>query len=311
MASPILVPLDGSALSEQALPPAAGIARRTRAPLHIVHVHVLSIPVGYPEAGVYFSAELEKHAREQEREYLDGVAARFPDLDVRTALLEGSIVNALEDYIAAERIGLVVMTTHGRSGLSRAWLGSIADALIRHVEIPILLQRPDPEGAEPARDSWSHVLIPLDGSEVAESILEHAVRIGSLTHARYTLVQVVPPADQLSAAEVAIAAVLPPQRLQQVEADALGYLESVADRLRAEGHDVRTAIVVHRQPALGIIEKAKELGADLIAIATHGRGGLRRVALGGVADKIIRSTHLPLLVYRPPKQVRARQRFVA
>lgn len=300
MAAPILVPLDGSAFGEQALPIAASLARRTGSELHIVRVHVLTVPVAYPEATVYFSAELEDRLRQSEREYLESVASRFPDVPTRTALLEGSIVNALEEYITEHEIRLIVMTTHGRSGFSRAWLGSIAESLIRHVKIPVLLRRPSAEQAEPAPDLFSHILVPLDGSALAESILEPATSIGELTNAHYTLVQVIPPPDEFTTVESAIAITLTPESIHQIELDAVEYLERVAKRLRESGHDVKTTVIVHRQPAVGIVEKATELGADLIALATHGRSGLQRVALGSVADKIVRGTSLPILIWRPP-----------
>ena len=301
MNAPILVPLDGSAFGEQALEPAVALARRAGVELHLVRVHVLSIPGAYPEATIFFSSELEKRARDADREYLAGFAALWPDVTVRTALLEGSIVSAIERYIAVARIGLVVMTTHGRSGLSRAWLGSIADALIRRVRIPVLLRRPTAEPVKRPPNEFSHILIPLDGSATAESILRHATRIGAVMGARYTLVQVVPPMEEMTAPAEAPPLTPSPETLRHVEKESLAYLEDVAGRLRAAGCAVDVSVIPHRQPAIGIIEKAEELGADMIAIATHGRTGLRRIALGSIADKVVRGTTLPVLVFRPPK----------
>lgn len=310
MTVPILVPLDGSALGEQALLPAVSLARRSGSTLHVVRVHVLNIPVGFPEAAVFFSSELENRARDAEREYLKAVTRRTREVPVETALLEGSIASALEKYIANRNIGLVVMTTHGRSGLSRAWLGSIADAMIRKARVPVLLQRPDMNRPEPAGDGYSHILIPLDGSETAESIVPHATRIGALADARYTLVQVLPPADERINAEAVASVIFPPESLQKIEEESIAYLERVARRMRADGFAVEATVAKHPQPAIGILNKAEEVQADMIAIATHGRTGLRRAALGSVADKVVRSTHLPVLVYRPANKARARQRSV-
>jgi nucleotide-binding universal stress UspA family protein len=174
----------------------------------------------------------------------------------------------------------------------------VADVHVRGVNVPLMLLRPHGD-AEPAPTiSLDHILIPIDGSEFSEQVLEHAIALGRLANARYTLVQVVQPPVVMPPAE--IVGVIPPLRdVKELRAQADRYLEELAERMRGEFLIVDTVVVTQQQSALGILEEALECDADLIAMATHGRGGWQRVALGSVADKVLRGTSVPLLLFRP------------
>jgi nucleotide-binding universal stress UspA family protein len=301
MYAQILVPLDGSRFSEQALPYARDIARRSNAMLHLVKVHALTpLPSPYLEAGSYLNSQFDAELRQSEAEYLERVAAAAlaGGATIRCAVVEGPVVNALEAYVQEAGITMIVMTTHGRGGLSRAWLGSVADGLVRGVNVPLLLLRPRGDSEDAPPFGLEHILIPMDGSEFSEQVLEHAITLGRLTNARYTLVQVVQPPVVMPPAE--IVAVLPPLRdVKELRAQADRYLEEQAERMRADGLIVDTVVVTQMQSALGILEESLECDADLIAMATHGRGGWQRVALGSVADKVLRGTSVPMLLLRP------------
>ena len=173
--------------------------------------------------------------------------------------------------------------------LSRLGLGSVADELIRRAPMPVLLVRPGEKAPgiipEPVLDN---ILIPLDGSALAEQVLEPALDLARLMEARCSLLRVVE-----SRSSPAKHAGGPPER--QAEA----YLERVAARLREQGLQVRTRVVVARHVAEAILEEAEAQASNLIALATHGRGGLKRLLLGSVADKLIRAAASPVLVYRP------------
>ncbi|HSL71468.1 MAG TPA: universal stress protein, partial [Longimicrobiales bacterium] len=208
--------------------------------------------------------------------------------------------SALEAYVREAGIELIVMTTHGRGGLSRAWLGSVADSLVRSINVPVLLFRPRGDDAAEARAfRLRHILIPVDGSDLSEHVIDHAIWLGRLTGARYTLMQVVAPPFGVPATDVIPVAPLAPQDVESLRSLATAYLEQVANRLRGDGLQVDTVVVVQTQSAPGILEEALQCGADLIAMATHGRGGWQRVALGSVADKVLRGTSVPLLILRP------------
>lgn len=303
MARSILVPLDGSSFSEQALPAAMWLARRAQVPLRLVQIHV---PVAIlPFAGsTPVDAQAERRLREREREYLNELAGRVSaeaGVQCTGVLLDGPVIDTIDDYARQFGVEMVVMTTHGRGGFSRLWLGSVADGLVRRSTVPILLIRPeDHETERPGVDGFRRILVPLDGSELAEQILPHAIALARLADGELVLVRVVTPyvvTDFVTERP----GVLPPTvftepRVRLAEEE----LGRVAERLSIEeGITVSTRVVEHTQPAAGILEEAERTGADLIAAATHGRGGIARLVLGSVADKLIRAARVPVLVVRP------------
>lgn len=292
MAATILVPLDSSAFGEHALPVAVGIARRTGARVHVVHCHEPPLPPMYPMGVAPYDPHLDRALREKEATYLAQIAERIIEkcgLAVRTELLSAPTVPTLVTYAAETDVDLIVMTTHGRGGISRAWLGSVADSLVRRTAVPVLLLRPREEEVEfECEPHMQHLLIPLDGSELSEGILAPALAIAQLSGARVSLVQVVQSENGS------------PQEAEAERLSGLRYLESIARDLLARGVEVEVAAVTHSSPAVAILDYACQHGVDLIALATHGRGGWSRVALGSVADKVLRGTMMPVLLYRPP-----------
>jgi nucleotide-binding universal stress UspA family protein len=298
MPGQILVPLDGSSFGEQALPLALAVARRAQGEVHLVKVHVPPPP---PTKGV-FDGRVDGAATETETRYLRALAelvGALHGVTTHTALLAGDVIAGLDAYVRDHGITTVVMTSHGRGGLSRAWLGSIADALVRHVDVPVLIVRPNggsqPTDADAVR--LDHILVPLDGSTLSEGAVGQAVAFGAAFHARYTLLQVMAPPIALAGAPDAPVAWIE-QDLEPLREAGLQYLEGVAAPLRARGIHVDTAVVMQSQSAPGILEEAAAREADMIVMATHGRGGYRRVALGSVADKVLRGATIPVLMFR-------------
>lgn len=312
MATSMLVPLDGSKFAEQALPAALELARRMGARLHLVRAHEFPLVPAYPEGMIAFDPEWDRAVRGEEEEYLRSVANRCMEAGVsaRTDLLDGPAANALAGYAQEMGVDLIVMTTHGRGGISRAWVGSVADALVRRSSVPVLLLRPRDDGkvVEGAL-APRHVLIPLDGSRLSTGILDPAIGLGAMSKARYTLLRVgvpVPlPGRPLGVSGLATAVPgTTAQAVLEAEEELKAGLETLAQPLRARGLEVDTAVVMHTVPAIAILDWAAQNAVDLIALATHGRGGWSRVALGSVADKVMRGTQLPVLLYRPPATVR-------
>jgi nucleotide-binding universal stress UspA family protein len=298
----ILLPVDGSTFSEHALPIAVDIARRAEAHLHIVQVHEAVVTQAYPAGLPADSERWDDALRTQEQEYMRSLAERCREragLEPVTELLEGPIAATLSRYAAEVGIDLIVMTTHGRSGISRAWIGSTADALMRTAPIPLLLIRPTEEVVDwDRRLQARHILIPLDGSELAEAAIEPAIALGSLVDARYTLLRVVLPVPFVIAPSAA-APVFDERGATRSQTDADEYLDKTAVRLRERGLHVNVEAIVHLAPALGVLDCAEDEDVGLIAMATHGRGGWSRVALGSVADKVMRGSTVPILLYRP------------
>ena len=192
----LLVPLDASACAEQALPPALSIAHRADAVLNVVSVQV-PFPPTY-EGLVPVRNPLQADARERARSYLDAVVRRIAatsPVPTTATLLDGPVAEALYRHAGTTGIDLVVMTVVGAGPWTRLWLGSVADELVRRLPMPLLLMRPrEPAPAPDMEPTFRHILIPLDGSDVAEQILEPAVALGKLMQAEYTLLQVAKPA---------------------------------------------------------------------------------------------------------------------
>jgi len=298
----ILVPLDGSVVSEHALPLALSIAERADAALQVVHVHQPLAPlVSGVEAVPDWS--LDGAVREQERAYLDNTVrklAKVTLLPVKPVFLDGPPAQAIQEHAANSGTDLVVMTTHGRGPFTRFWLGSVADQLVRRLPIPILLLR-SPEGAPnlESRPVLEHILIPLDGSELAEKIILPATELGALMSADYTLLSVVEPVlfAEPPLGGTAVGG-LDPAVFDQLRAGAQTYLSQMAEKLKVRSLTVKTQVVCNQPAAMAILDRA-ENGIDLIALETHGRGGLARLLLGSVADKVVRGAGVAVLVHRP------------
>ena len=310
MQGPIVVPLDGSSLAEHALSLGIALARRARQPLHLVRVHLGLAEGEYPSL-----EDVHEALRAEEREYLARIAQRVEgklDVPVHMALLEAPVAASIEAYARSHRTGVIVMTTHGRSGLSRLWMGSVVDALVRLEGIPVLAIRPDEGSPDLSRvHAFRHILVPLDGSIHAESVLPHATAVAGLRDVRYTLVQVV----RATLAPMANPGQWPPTSVMpagalvgQLAARAEAYLRGVADRLRAAGvQDVRTMVAVDDHPAAALLRCIATYKADLVAMSTHGRG-MSRLVVGSVADKVLRAAGRPVLLIRPPTEAKSRTR---
>ncbi|HEY0606262.1 MAG TPA: universal stress protein [Herpetosiphonaceae bacterium] len=303
----ILVPLDGSAAGEQALPLACDIARRANAALRLVHVHraATASPISIEGLPV-IDAELHSRAQEHERVYLQRIADALTatyGISSSCETLDGD--ESVAALLLAEAIrssaDLIVMTTHGWSGFARLWLGSVAESLIRLSSIPLLLLRPTEEPAalhEPPM--LTEMLIPLDGSAFAEQILVPAQQLGRVLGTAYTVLHVVEPQLVLHHHDLAIAPVdLDPQDTQRLLTTAQAYLDRVAQQFAQADHPVTTQTRIGPHPAATILEAIQAQPHTLLALATHGRSGLKRLLWGSVADKLLRGTTCPMLVYRP------------
>jgi nucleotide-binding universal stress UspA family protein len=253
---------------------------------------------------------VDRAARDEEHAYLKGVDKRLTEgtaAPERSALLEVPVADSLCDYAKANGVELIVMTTHGRGPFARAWLGSVADELVRKSPIPILLARPGVKKAQLDEvPVFRRVLVPLDGSLLAEQILGPTAEFAGLMQAGLNLVRVIEPMVTGVAGETALTAASDPEVVRQlkvlhdqVKADASAYLEIVAGRLKSKGFRVETHVLVSEQPAVAILEAVKQVHADAIAISTHARSGLARLFLGSVADKVLRAASIPILIHRP------------
>jgi nucleotide-binding universal stress UspA family protein len=251
-----------------------------------------------------YDDRVDRQLREQEQGYLESVVKRLKaasPIPVTWALRDGLIADGICEQVTASSADLIVMTTHGRGPLSRFWLGSVADSLVRRATVPVLLVRPQETAPDLTQESvFRHVFVPLDGSPLAEQVLEPAMTLGQLFGADLTLLRIVKPVLFAGHDPTLLRDQAPGQpATEQLQAEARAYLEGVAERMRAQSLRVQTRVITNTQPAVAILEQSLEPPDGVIALATHGRGGLTRALLGSVADKIVRGATMPVLVCRP------------
>jgi nucleotide-binding universal stress UspA family protein len=290
----IMLPVDGSHFSELALPLAVRIAKRSDARLHLVRVHVPAVPTA--EAAV--SDNYDELVRDWERDALNVACARARDAGVNATseLLEGPVVAGLQRYIEAAGIDLVVMTTHGRSGIKRAVMGSVAEQCVRKTEIPILLIHPRSEQDAVATDlaTMKRILVQLDGSEESEAVLPHVIGLARLSGAHLILARV-------ASAPFDIAVTIGPEALrdylERMREEADQYLAGIQKTMPDDLEVSRTSLTAERAPE-GIMTAAQEQHADMIAMATHGRSGWARIAVGSVAETVLHKSTTPVLLIK-------------
>jgi nucleotide-binding universal stress UspA family protein len=295
----VMVPLDGSAFAERALPTAALLAARLDAELQLVMVRP-TLPLGAePEPGSEYlqraagQIEVEPSRRVSQAvltDELGPLSKELPPADTIGSLLAG--------FAASHGATLIIMTTHGRGGLRRAWLGSVTDALIRVAPCPVLTVPPDDvagTGAPRAEREFRHILLPLDGSPAAERAVAEALRVGAPFGARYTLLRVVSPLTW-EATPGMYGTEPAPEALGLSRQAAVAALERTAARLRASDVNVEVQTVMASAPGAAIVEYATDQAADLIAMSTTGEGGVRRLLLGSTADAVVRAATVPVLV---------------
>lgn len=287
MQSTILVPLDGSPLAEHALPYAEHLAKVTSA--RLILCRALSATKLQPTEIV--GAVDEAHA------YMQVVADQLTSRGrmVDTTIPWGEPADEILDQVRSVRADLVVMATHGRSGLGRWLYGSVADEVLRRASVPILLVPPGSD--EPwSVDRAPRMLVPLDGSQLSEAVLGPARACATQLGAEIVLVQVIPfkPYSSFGDSSGYVFAFDPEADLAEAER----YLSEVADRLRSTAKQVRVRAQLG-EPSVTIAQIAADEKANLIMMATHGRSGLARLVLGSVATGTLRRTNIPLLLVRP------------
>ena len=279
MLAELIVPVDGSATAARALPFAAELARRAGGRVELVHID------GESGAAV-----------------LDGALAQVRPLGVpaaahlRTAPAEQEPADAI---LAAARelgAGLLVMSTRGRGGLARAILGSVADRVLRLTEYPILLVPPTTASTWPSTGQ-ARILVALDGSPLAEQVVTPAGELATALRAEVVLASVVvPPPPGYGYFEEPSSGPFGYDAAPALSA-ARRYLEDVADRLAPTGLTVRVRTEVGGAAAT-LARLAADERAWVIALATHGHGGLTRLVLGSVAAELVERAAAPLLIVR-------------
>jgi nucleotide-binding universal stress UspA family protein len=296
----IMVPTDGSGFDREAILVALRVAERCHAKIRLVRVlgtgaylAVTSTPEGIIASEETVRLEAEVALRE-----LYALAAECRTMSsapISADLEQGPIADCLVGYARRNDIDLIVISSHGRRGIARLALGSVTDLLIRQMTIPVLIVKPRDSYLTPeAAKQFRNIVVPLDGSRLAEQILTRVVPLAKAEDADITLLHVLAPEKPIQVDEGEGA----PWWEKKV-ASARTYLMHRAARIRAQGVPVRVDVVIGEEVADAIADYARREKADLIAIATHGRSGLARMLRGSVADAVTKCATSSILVFHP------------
>lgn len=312
----IVVPLDGSTLAEKALTYAVRLANRLEA--NLILVRVVEGPIFKAKGALKAQAQAKIAAEylNELQEFMT-VKAEGPSLNasrLRTCLLNGKPAMEICHYVQDEQIDLVVMTTHGRTGLSRLVTGSLATNLLHELPVPILVVRPFglkhsqslPEAFAAQDEPYSNtflvdgmrLLLPLDKTLEAQIGLDLALDLAKKLGATLYLLKVNLPVNPILYGEVAAFAYSSQEEahIEQSEKDqALLYLEQFAKLARQKGIETFKQVLTG-EPASKIVEYANEIDPDLIVMATHAPSEIGRFIVGSVADEVMRTTNLPVLM---------------
>ncbi len=289
----ILVPLDGSPSSEAAIPYARVLAERTGATVTLFRAANSAPTLGN-------LSEHQKHAVEDFGRYLSGLAERLRahGLLVQTAVGYGLPAPSITNEITSGSIDLLVIATHDPTGRQRWVRGGVIESVIGHVAVPVLVVCASSDAAMAHRFRTQPLLVvPLDGSELAEAALPVAGDLAAKLEGRLLLVGAVAHVGQGDPLRRGSPASLGEQDFRQIQHDARQYLQATASRLVAHV-EVATELLTG-DPASEINRRAERANAAAIVMATHGRTGLLRELLGSVARQVVHSGSTPVLLVHP------------
>jgi nucleotide-binding universal stress UspA family protein len=296
----MLIPLDGSKLAENVLPYARALARALELRIDLLSVVDSMDFARTANAGHVrdFDPLVEAAMREGKR-YLESIAQSFGGAKVSYAVEHGVADKIIIDSAASDKDTLITMATRGRSGIHRWLMGSVAEKVLRGATNPLLLVRGDEEGKNEGEAALKSVVVPLDGSRLAESVLPRAIDLAQ----KLSLAIVLTRAYQipLSAAYAGAEAPYIPNQdalLNLVREEASAYLEAKVNELHQNGVEKVSSVLLVGSGADEIIDLARSTPDNLIAMCTHGRSGVKRWVLGSVTEKVVRHSGDPVLVVR-------------
>ncbi len=290
MIGTVIVPLDGSELSERALNIAEAIAGRTSSDLLIARVG--RIGADEPEM-------------EQIRKYLKAIASNVSG-KVATFTDRGRPAQSIIELAHQHVDPIIVMSTHGRGGIHRWMTGSVAEEVVRGAGVPVLLVRGDQEIPSAEKIELRSILLPVDGSRYSESAIDYAVELARLFGSTLHLIRVVdtPSAYGMLSRHMETAATgdILDEIIDSMRDEANAYIDQLAERLSSEGVQVRKT-VVEGFPGEQLIEHERRGFFQLVVMATAGRSGVSRVVFGSVAERMLKLGRSPVMMVRPPDEI--------
>jgi nucleotide-binding universal stress UspA family protein len=299
MYSKIIVPLDGSTAAECALPLVRALARRLAIPvqlLGVIDLHEISRDVSAAEG--LFLDELVKDQSQRSAEYLGKIAKSFAAGTATARCERASAAETIIETAAADKNSLIVMATHGRSGLNRFLLGSVAEKVLRGSANPLLLVKAIEPIVPESEAPLTSIVVPLDGSDLAESVLPMVTELALKLDLEVFLMRAYAiPYGAYSAGEGFYDPVHLEAFLTMLKQETFDYLERKVAELKRTGLKV-SYVAKEGLSADEIIKFARETPANLVAMSSHGRSGIRRWVLGSVTETVVRHSGDPVLVLR-------------
>lgn len=296
MVKQILVGLDGSPLAEAILPCVSNLAKGLGAEVTLLNV---TFPESIVEPEDRPSLQqLVQGAEIQAKDYLRGVAQRLQETGITTryAVAVGDAPAEIVNYAQRGGMDLIALATHGRSGIQRWVFGSVADAVLHTTRTPLLLIRPR-DGRPAAASGVTQVVVPLDGSPLAEAVLPLAQELALAFDVPVVLLRTVETVYLFSEPAPGAAAGYQ-DIISAVQEAVAGYLEHVGAGLEAQGTTVKTVAPLG-SPATEIEAYTTAHEGSLVVMATHGRTGIGGLLLGSVARRVVQQSGAPVLLVRP------------
>jgi len=299
MYSKILIPLDGSKTAEKVLPYARYLAGKLKIPVELLAV------VDIAEMAAHMSAEkarfldtMVEDATRSSETYLRGVTATFSGANLKHAVVKGRAEDAIIEKGETDKNALVAMATHGRSGLNRFLIGSVAEKVLRGSTNPLLLIRATEEAKGEGEAGFKSIIVPLDGSELAEGVLPTVAGLAKTLGVEVTLFRAYHIPYNAYAGNEGLYAVDYDALISSVRDEANEYLEKKAAEVKKLGVEKISCVSKEGFAGDEIIGLANKTPGGLIAMCSHGRSGVKRWVLGSVTEIVVRHTSAPVLVIR-------------
>lgn len=294
----MLIPLDGSKTAEDVLPYARRLAAGARVAVELLGVvEMAEIAEDIASNQAAYAGALVREAVRNSTEYLEKLAQTFHNGKVRCNVQQGRPEDIIIAAASADRATLIAMATHGRSGVTRWLLGSVTEKVLRGTVNPLLVVRASGNSKTDGEAALRSVIVPLDGSDVAETILSPVAALAKVLDLQVLLIRVYGlPLPTYGGDDYYVPDYL--ELKDQIRDEAEGYLNSRANLLRAQGVAEVSTVVIEGSAADAIIDLARKTPDNLVALSPHGRSGLQRWVLGSVTEKVVRHCQDPVLIVR-------------
>lgn len=306
MYTKMLVPLDGSKTAEKVLPHARYLAAKLKIPIELLAViDIAELAAHIPAIKARsFDTLIEEDVRSSEQ-YLRSVAASFRDATVICTVEKGRPHETIIKKGDSDPAMLITMATHGRSGLNRFLLGSVTEKVLRGAANPLLLVRATEEAKFDGEIGFNTILVPLDGSELAETILPMAAGVAKKMDSELVVVRAYQFPYNTYAADDGYYTAKYYDLISAVREESKDYLENKVAQLKKLGLEKVSSLAQEGYAADEIISMGRKIPNSLIAMCSHGRSGVRRWVLGSVTENVVRHTINPVLVMRAADLARA------